>query len=92
MTGIETNNLYKGNLTLAVTGTFSATIGVEGKLGGEWHALRLVKVEDLSVVDDIDAAGVYAVICAEGFEEIRAKVSSYTSGSVTVVGRFTYGG
>lgn len=92
ITGTETNNLYKGDLTLAVTGTFTASIKIEGKLGEDWHDLRLVKIEDLSVVDDIDAEGVYAVICADGFEWLRATVTSYTSGSVTVIGRFTYGG
>lgn len=92
LTGIETNNLYKGDLTLAVTGVFTATVKIQGKLGEDWHDLRFVKVDDLSVVDDITEAGVYAVICAEGFEELRAVVSSYTSGSITAVGRFTYGG
>jgi len=83
---------YKGDLLLVADGISGDTLTVEGSLGGNWNTLRLVKIEDLSVVDDIQADGQYAVVCADGFEAIRVAVSTYSAGDITVIGKFTFGG
>ena len=92
ITGEETEFPYKGDLVLVADGISGDTLTVEGSLGGNWNTLRLVKIEDLSVVDDIQADGQYAVICGENFEAIRVKVTTYSAGDITVVGKFAFGG
>ena len=92
VTGRGTSFPYKGDLLLVASGISGDTLVVEGSLGGDWNTLRLVKIEDLSVVDDIQADGQYAVVCADGVESIRVKVTTYSAGDITVVGKFTCGG
>lgn len=76
-----------GGAIIQVTGTFSATLIVEGTVDGtNWVTLRVMNVSDGSFVTSVTATGVYAIATA-GIETIRARVSAYTSGSVTVKGR-----
>ena len=79
-----------GAVAFQVTGTFSATVTFEGTVGenegGTWVAIRAVNQNDGVTATTATAAGLYLVNAA-GLTFVRARVSAYVSGSVTVVAR-----
>jgi len=74
-------------VAVQVTGTFSATITFEGTIDGtNWVSLLARDVASGAAATTATAAGIYQVPCS-GLSQIRARISAYTSGSVTAVGR-----
>lgn len=70
-------------LLLSVVGITSATITVEGKdPAGNYQTLRVKATGTNSIATSITADGIYEVQCA-GFSDCRARISAYTSGTIT---------
>jgi len=68
-----------------VTGTFVGTVVFEGTADGvNWVAIPAI-ARGASMVFSASAPGLYDIDC-RGLVSIRARISSYTSGSITVVG------
>lgn len=68
-----------------VSGTFVGTVAFEGTVDGtNWFAIQGVSVSDsTSLATTATAAGVFR-FDARGLFAIRARVSAYTSGAITV--------
>ena len=66
----------------------TATVVAEGKIGdgGPWRTLRLRALVDGTYAASATASGHFAVD-VRGMDEVRVRVSAYTSGTVTVAGR-----
>jgi hypothetical protein len=69
---------------MAVSGTFVGTVVFEG-LGPDdvWYTLQAKPVGGHVLVQSVTAAGAWIVHVA-GYTSVRARVSAYTSGSITV--------
>jgi hypothetical protein len=77
---------------LQVSGTFSATVTFEGTVDGtNWVGVPATNRNDGAAATTATAAGLFLVNCS-GLQQLRARVSSYASGSVTVVGFGLAGG
>lgn len=74
-------------LTLMVSGTFVGTIVVKGGLESAEATITVIDMSDFSFADSITKAGAFTVPSAYGYDKISLTISSYTSGSITVVGR-----
>lgn len=75
------------HVVFSVTGTFSATITFEGTLDGtNWSAVEVYKRSDGVVSTTTTATGLYACNVA-ALGDVRARISAYTSGSITVLAR-----
>lgn len=79
------------SLTVSISGTFEGTLKMQGYLNGEWYDLHIIDLDDLNVVKSVAGATAGIVVGVEGFERIRANLTSITSGTATVVGRLTRG-
>lgn len=78
-----------GTAVVQVTGTFSATITFEGTADGtNWHAISATQIGAATIATTATTTGIYRLSVA-GLSSIRARISSYSSGSVTAVGRTT---
>ena len=76
---------------LQITGTFSATVTIEGSVDGtNYVAIRSLNLNTGAVASAPTAAGVFQVPVS-GLAKLRARVSAYTSGTVTVTGRGVFG-
>lgn len=76
---------------LVVSGTFSATIVPEGSIDGtNYFAIPVVDISTGVSALSITAKGNYLVNC-QGLSNIRARISGYTSGTVTVLARVEKG-
>lgn len=74
------------SLGLQVTGTFVATITWEGNIDGtNWVALPACNLATNVVSTIATAAGIYFINVA-GLQALRARISAWTSGTITVVG------
>jgi hypothetical protein len=83
--------LGSSTVSFQVSGTFSATVTFEGTVDeATWVILPAVNVATGAVAATATAAGVYQADCA-AFGHVRARVSAYVSGSVTVVALATMG-
>ena len=72
---------------LQVTGITTATITFEGTIdGSNWVALRALNLATGAVATTATADGVFQVPMA-GLDELRVRISAYTSGTITVVGK-----
>jgi hypothetical protein len=72
------------SLGLAVAGTFVGTVRFETSLNGlEWSALPVLDVPNEATVDYTTGEGLYQAEVA-GCSLVRARVSAFTSGSITV--------
>lgn len=80
-----------GGVNIQITGTFSATITFETTTDGtNWVARKATNVTDEVSATTATAAGEYNVQVA-GATQFRARISAYTSGTVTVRARGTSG-
>lgn len=79
------------SFTVSVSGTFVASIVIQGLSGSNWFDARLVDVTRLKAVTSITQPGIYAVVIPNAFTNVRASIDSYTSGEVTVNGMLTEG-
>lgn len=75
----------RSGVLLEVTGTFVGTITAEGKLQEEWAAVDSYALSGGGRSTTITSTGLYWVP-APGLKSVRARISAYTSGSITVVG------
>lgn len=76
-------------LIAQISGTFSATITWEGTLDGtNWEQVRAINMGNGALSHLATSTGLYAVPCG-GFLGVRARVSTYGSGAVTVTGILT---
>ena len=72
-----------------VTGTFSATITWEATLNGDdWVAIQATPLATGTAATTATATGLYRITAA-GLRAVRARISAYVSGKVTVVGETT---
>lgn len=70
-----------------VTGTFVGTITWEGTIDEtNWVAVRALNLNTGAVATTATAAGLVQIPVA-GLSQLRARVSAYTSGSITAVAR-----
>jgi hypothetical protein len=70
--------------TFAVNGTFSATLTFEATVDGQtWYTLGVTKVSDGTTVSTTTATGLFAVTNT-GLSQVRARCSSYSSGTAEV--------
>ncbi len=75
-----------GVATLAVSGTFVATITWEGQgPDGNWYAINARNRSTGLIGGTATAAGLFEVNC-RGLTAVRANITAYTSGAVTVKG------
>lgn len=80
------------NVALQVSGTFVGTVTFEATVDGtNWVAVLMTKVDDASTSTTATAAGLYH-LARPGLRQVRARVSAYTSGSITVKGFATAAG
>jgi len=80
-----------GAVSVQITGTFSATVTFEGTMDGStWVALMATNANDDARATTATAAGVYSVVL-NGCTSFRARISSYSSGTVTVKARLGNG-
>ena len=78
-----------GTFTGQVSGTFVGTITWEATLDGtNWIAIGLTNLNTANVATTTTVAGIFRVSCA-GLALLRARISAYTSGAITVHGRVT---
>lgn len=84
-TGNDITVRGRAGVLLQVTGTFTATLTVQATLDGKnWHAIQAIDLSDNSRSTTISSSGLYFVP-APGLSATRANITSYSSGSVTVV-------
>lgn len=78
----------KSGVLLEVSGTFVGTITVEGTVMEEWSAIDSYALSGGARSTTITTEGLYWVP-APGLKSVRARISAYTSGSITVWGGAT---
>lgn len=72
-----------------VSGTFAGTVTFEGTVdGSNWVSLQVCNAADGSVSTTATAPGVFIAPVA-GLQMVRARISAYTSGTITVHGLAT---
>jgi hypothetical protein len=82
--GTSLNVQNRRSAGLQVTGTFTATVTFEATIdGSNWVALNATPSNSATPASTATAAGIWVANVA-GFVSIRARVSAYTSGSITV--------
>lgn len=80
----EVEGRYK-TLTVQVSGTFSATVSFEGSVDGmNWAAVQGTNASSGQAAASAAAPGIF-VFSIPGLKKFRARITAYTSGSVTAV-------
>lgn len=78
-------------ISAQITGTFVGTVTWEGTVDGtNWIALQATNANDDSRATTATAPGIYSIVL-HGCVQFRARISAYTSGSITVKGRLGQG-
>lgn len=78
-----------GTATVQITGTFVATTTFEGTTDGtNYVSISATQIGAASIATTATTAGIYR-LGVSGLTHIRARISAYTSGSVTSIGRAT---
>lgn len=73
-------------VTVQISGTFSATVNFEGTIDDTtWFAVGLKTAADGNAVTTATGAGVWKRTPDLALSQIRTRINSYVSGSVTVV-------
>lgn len=87
--GTSIDVVGQAGVVVAVTGTFVGTITFEGSLDDtNWFSVFAVKLGDGAIGSTATAPGLYRISCA-ALTSVRARVSAWTSGSITAKGRST---
>ena len=74
------------SVAVQLTGTFTATVTFETSVNGaDWIATGLTPAAGGAVSSTAAAAGIWT-LAVNGVNQLRARVSAFTSGTVTVVG------
>ena len=88
-TAIETTGAANGacsTLAMQVTGITSATITFEATIDGtNWVAVLATNITSGTAATTATANGVYRLDCS-GLASVRARISAWTSGTITVTG------
>lgn len=88
-TAIETTSAATGGcstLAMQVTGITTATITFEATIDGtNWVAVLATNVTSGSAATTAAANGIYRLDCS-GLAAVRARISAWTSGAISVVG------
>lgn len=72
-------------LTAQVTGTFVGTVTFEGTIDGTtWVAIGFTSLADMTTIATTAAAAGIFRATVLGLKQVRARVSAYTSGTITV--------
>lgn len=80
-----------GAVGIQITGTFSATITFEATTDGtNWSSVMATELADDSRATTATAAGHYTILYGSAVY-VRARISSYSSGTITVKGRLIPG-
>jgi hypothetical protein len=80
-------------ITYQVSGTFSATINPEVSLdNANWTALSCVPVGGGAAVTTFTGTGSWRCNLGGGYQVVRARISGWASGTVTVEAAASYGG
>ena len=75
------------HVIFSVTGTFVGTITFEGTLdGANWTSIQAYNLSDGAVSTTTITTGLYGYSVA-GLGDVRARISAYTNGSITVLAR-----
>jgi len=76
-----------GVCMLQVTGTFSATITFKASVDGtNFEDIATTNTNTGTIGTTATAAGIFRINCA-GYQKVRAVISGYVSGTITVTGR-----
>ena len=85
--GTEIVTTGYSTLVMSVTGTFVATIMWEARLGAaDWGAVRVTPEATGTPAVATATTGLFRYDCA-GVNAVRALISAYTSGSISVFGQ-----
>ncbi len=88
-TELETPGYGTVAFDVDVTGDFDGLVNFEGSIDGtNWRDLWCLRKQDMTLQVQTNGPGVF-VADARGFAKVRARVSDYVAGSVTVVARAT---
>ena len=75
------------HVVFSVTGTFAGTITFEASLdGSNWTSIEVYKLSDGVVSTTTTTTGLFRC-CVAALGDVRARISAYTSGSITVLAR-----
>lgn len=75
-----------GTAVFTVIGTFAGKISFEGTVDGtNFCSIHVIQVSTGTISNQAQTPGIYRTSCA-GITQIRARISEYTSGSITVTG------
>lgn len=89
--GTELNCAGHNVAVLQVTGIDGDTITWESTIDGTWAGVRATKLSTDAAALTATTDGLYRVTVA-GLRVLRARISTYGSGTITVVGRATDAG
>lgn len=88
-TALATTDAANGahtTLTMQVAGITTATITFEATVdGSNWVAVACTNLNDGTAATTATANGLYRLTCL-GLVSVRARISAYTSGTITVIG------
>lgn len=88
-TAISTTDAANGaatTLTMQVAGITTATITFEATIdGSNWIAVACTNLNDGTASTQATANGLYRLTCL-GLVSVRARISAYTTGTITVIG------
>lgn len=85
--GTELDVVGQSSCVIALTGTFVGTVTFEGTVDGtNWFSVFAAKLGDGAIETTATATGLYRISCG-ALTSIRARISAYTSGSITATGR-----
>jgi hypothetical protein len=74
----------QGGVGLQLAGTFSGTVSFEATIDGlTWVAFNMVPSNSATAASSATATGAWSANCA-GYTAVRARMSSYTSGTAKV--------
>lgn len=87
--GTSLDVVGQAGAVVALTGTFVGTVTFEGSLDDtNWFSVMAVKLGDGAIATTATTTGLYRISCA-ALTSVRARVSAWTSGSITAKGRST---
>lgn len=87
--GTVLNTTGYGTATIQITGAFVGTVTFEGTQNGvDYDFLAATKLGAAAIASTATGPGIYRLAVAN-LTNVRARISAYTSGSITAVGRTT---
>lgn len=85
--GTQIDVVGQSSAVVAITGTFDGTVTFEGSLDdSNWFSVCAIRLDDGVIATTATATGLYRIGCA-GLTSLRARVSTYVSGAITVKAR-----